>query len=465
MKCEVFTKTLEKTNVTLSNTTFSLLMTLAALMSFNIAGAQTTYSISSNSNWSSSIPSTCANCSINISTGVTLTIDEWATCQNCTFQGGTISMTNYSLNIQYTGNSVVTTYFKGTNFLVYGSGNITVNAPLSLSNSTFTFFNSSSFLTSYEVDLTASRVNLYDNSTMLSTGSSSTPINLMSSSQIDIGSGTQTSASIFLVSGPTINIYDKSSIVVGNENNIYYNWASYNTAPTTNTGSSAQKSYSTNNLTLNCGGSGQHACSNPALYGPATLSSGGTVSGNTLPVVLVGFTAAQNSNGTVTLDWDTQMEVNFSHFEIERSSDGSVWNTIGTVEAKGNSSIVTDYTFTDENPAANINYYRLKMVDLDNHYGYTEIKVIRSSLVSKISIFPNPTHDYVNVSLSESAGTQVTIRLINLSGQVLQEKVTAAGSGTTISLPVQQYAAGVYILSVAGSDGSHQTSKVMINRS
>jgi hypothetical protein len=271
-----------------------------------------------------------------------------------------------------------------------------------------------------------------------------------------------TSTASYLVSGPTVDIYDNSSIVIGNNNNDYYSWGTFNTASSTTAGSA---SHSTSGSTLNCGRSGQHSCSNPNLYGPAILSSGGTVSGNTLPVVLVGFTAAMNNNGTIILDWNTEIEENASHFEIEHSTDGSTWNTIGTVQAKGNSTTETDYSFVDQDPSAAVNYYRLKMVDLDNRFGFTEVKVIRSTLVSKISFFPNPARDYVNISLAESSASEVTIRLISQSGQILQEKKVASANGTTVTLPVQQYAAGFYILTVAGADGSHQSSKLMISRS
>lgn len=451
--------------MTSMKTMFTLLMTLVVLVAVNTAAAQTTYTISSNRNWSATLPSICANCTINISTGVTLTIDGSFTCQNCTFQGGTLSMSSQTLNIQYTGNSPVTTYFNGTSFLIYGTSSVVVNAPVSISSATFTFNNTASFTTSYQVDLNSSTINLYDNSTMLSTGSSSTPITLSKSSQIVIGNGSKTSAASFTVSGPAINIYKGSSIVVGNDNNYYFDWAVYNTFNNNGNGNGGAASYSTANSTLNCGTGYPHACASPLLYGPATLSTSGTVPGNILPVVLVGYTAELNSDKTVTLNWNTRQEENFSHFDIERSQDGNVWNVIATVQAKGNSSTETDYSFTDNNPSSGVNYYRLKMVDLDSRYGYTEIKVLRSSLVNTISFFPNPARDYVNVALGEASGMEVTVRLINQAGQVLQEKKAAAGNGTTISFPLQQVASGLYILSVSAADGTHESSKLLVSRS
>jgi hypothetical protein len=446
-------------------TILTLLITLSSFVFFGSVQGQTTYKITSNSNWSAKLPSTCADCNIIISTGVTLTMDGSFTCQNCSFQGGTVSMTSKTLNIQYTGGSPVTTSFDGTNFQVYGTGSIVVNAPLSLTNAVFTFNNTSSIQTSFQVDLSGSTIDLYDNTSMVSTGGSSTDLTLSKSSKIVIGNGSQTSGASLFVNGPTVDIYKNSAIELGNTNNAYINWANYTTYNNNGNGGGGAASYSTANSTINCGSGYPHACAGSYVYGPASLSTAGTVPVNLLPVVLADFTARWNNDQTITDSWNTQQEVNFSHFEIERSQNGSTWNTIGSVPAKGNSSIETNYSFTDRSPLAGVNYYRLKIVDLDGHYDYSEIKVQRSALITKTSFFPNPAHDYVNVALGETAGVSVTVRLINQAGQVLQEKKGITGNGAAISIPLQQYAAGLYILSVSTADGACESSKLLISRS
>lgn len=439
------------------------LFLITALMSIStLSFAGTTYQISSNKNWSAVMPATCANCTISISSGMTLTIDVAATCQNCTFSGGKIVINSQTLNLQY-ANSLTTTYFIGTTLLVNGTGQVIVNAPLSMTGSTFTFNNTSYFNTSYEVDMISSTVNLYDNSTMYSTGGSNVPINLIGSSKINIGNGSQTSTAMLTVSGPALTLFDQSSVTIANQNNVYNNWANFNYQSFVPAVPS--KSYSTQNNNIACGSGYAHSCSNPSVYGPVTLSSAGLVPGNTLPVVLVGFTALLNNDKTITLDWNTQMEVNSSSFEIERSADGESWTAIGSVMAKGNSSVVTNYSFTDAQPLSGTNLYRLRMIDLDNSYGYTDVKVIRTSVVSKISFFPNPAREYVNVSLGAGSGTQVVVRLINPAGQLLQEKSAESRAGVIISFPVGNYAPGLYILSVVGADGTRESRQLLISRS
>jgi hypothetical protein len=441
--------------------------TLLALCLFAAAvvSGQTSYSITSSQNtssqnWSAVLPSSCANCTITISSGMTLTIDESVTCQNCTIQGGNISINNQTLNIQYSGNSPVTATFSNVNLQVYGNnGKVVVNAPLSLTSSSFTFHDGSYFNTSYQVDLVSSTINLYDAASMYSTGSSSTTINLSSNSNIIIGTGSKTSTSSFIVSGPTINLYDNSGIALENNNNVYSNWANYYASHAHSTNASTH-AYSTLNSTLNCGGSGQNSCANPLVYGPSTLSTGGLVSGTPLPVVLSGFAAVLNSDGSAGLSWKTEQEENSSRFEIERSADGAAWSTIGTVQAKGNSSSVSSYSYTDINTIQGTNYYRLKMIDLDGSAVYSDVKAVQTVAASHISFYPNPARDFVNVSLSGMS--TATVRIINQAGAVMQEKKVQGGGTATFSL--QQLSTGLYILTVTSENGVQQSSKLLVNK-
>jgi hypothetical protein len=440
-----------------------MIFTLIQIIS-NTAKAQTSYSITSNANWSAKLPTTCNACTINISSGVTLTVDKSETCQNCTFVGGTVSIASQTLNLQYTGSTVTATNFNGTNLVATGTAQVVVNAPLNLTNSVFEFNNTSSITTSYNVTLTTSTIDLYNNASMTSNGGPTTTVDLISNSRIQIGDGSISSAAIFTVSGPTLNVYDNSSVAVANQNNVYYNWSNYNYQHNYSASSSSAKSYASSGLGMNCGTGYAHSCTNPSLYGPATVGSGVT-SNVTLPVILDGFTAALNNDHTITLNWNTQMEMNFSHFAIERSADGANWEQIGTVQAKGNSAVQTDYNYTDEQPLSGTNYYRLTLVNMDDSYMYSQVVVMQSATIAKVSFFPNPAHDYVNVSLGETTGSQVTILLSSISGRLMQEKTTATGSGVVVTFPLFNIASGMYILTVVKADGTRESSPVLISKS
>jgi hypothetical protein len=442
----------------------TLLLTLSVLLIAGTSNANT-YNISSNSNWSAAIPATCANCVINISSGVTLIVNESVTCQSCTISGGNMTMGAFTMNLQ-SASGTYTVAFTGVSFAVTG-GTITVNEPLSMTNSTFTLNGSSTMTTSYQDDLVNSKIKLNGSSSLSQTGASSVNINLSSGSVIQVGDGSTGSTASYTVNGPTLNVYDTSTVASESNNNNFFDWNTYYTASNAASAKTGHTAYNNSNANLNpnCGGLYPHSCANPNLYGPATLSASGTTQGAILlPVLLVGFTLELNIDKMVVLNWQTAQESNSSHFDIQHSVNGSDWTTIGTVQAHGYSSTTIDYSFTDESPAAGVNYYRLSLVDRDGRYGYSEVKIVRTStLVNNISFYPNPARDYVNVSLGQASATEITVRLINQSGQVLQEKKAVGGNGTTVTFPVQQYATGLYILSVASADGSHESSKLVIS--
>jgi hypothetical protein len=197
---------------------------------------------------------------------------------------------------------------------------------------------------------------------------------------------------------------------------------------------------------------------NSSLSGPGTLSSSGA-----LPIILDHFNAVLDGN-KVDLEWTTLVEINSDHFAVERSDDGSHWQTLGTVAAAGNSETKINYSFTDYSPSSGANYYRLQMVDRDGKFKYSPVKVVRGSLIKGFSVFPNPAREFLNVSVSADAPAQLTFRIVNPFGQVLLDRTFTNAAGTTVSLPVQNFPAGNYILTIAGKDGSSNVNKFMIAR-
>lgn len=101
-----------------------------------------------------------------------------------------------------------------------------------------------------------------------------------------------------------------------------------------------------------------------------------------LPIELASFTG-KNENRRNRLDWMTATEKNNSHFDVERSSDGAIWEVIATVEGNGNSVEPKHYSLYDENYRHVVNYYRLNQFDYDGLSKKSEIIAIDNSLASK----------------------------------------------------------------------------------
>ena len=115
-----------------------------------------------------------------------------------------------------------------------------------------------------------------------------------------------------------------------------------------------------------------------------------------LPLTLLSFKAAiQNKNTLLT--WVTSNETNVSHFEIEHSTDGRNFKSIGSTPATEGNGKKT-YHFADNDPDDGINFYRLKMIDKDGRYTYSAIIKIDVGKKYNILITPNPARSYFTLS-------------------------------------------------------------------
>jgi hypothetical protein len=148
---------------------------------------------------------------------------------------------------------------------------------------------------------------------------------------------------------------------------------------------------------------------------------------STLPVRFVQFNG-RIDNGVVHLNWSTSQELNNSHFEVERSSNGSSFQKAGSVAARdGNNN---DYSFTDSRPLGNVNFYRLKQVDKNGASTYSKTILLRSDLdKGGAKITPNPFTSAVNVSFQLNKAESISIRLYNQNGQLVKQTLTKANAG------------------------------------
>ena len=124
-----------------------------------------------------------------------------------------------------------------------------------------------------------------------------------------------------------------------------------------------------------------------------------------LPVELLRFWAVQEGN-TIHLLWSTASESNNNHFTVERSVDGVIWNSVGTVQGAGNSSTQTNYDFIDfDRPvvtgSASI-FYRLQQMDFDSQIEYFGPVAVQPLAQEGIALFPNPSDGRFVMTISES---------------------------------------------------------------
>jgi hypothetical protein len=177
-----------------------------------------------------------------------------------------------------------------------------------------------------------------------------------------------------------------------------------------------------------------------------------------LPLVLNQFNATLN-NKKVNLNWVTGMEKELSHFVIERSVNGVDYVEAGKVSAKGSSNVKIDYSFQDllTSGAKGMIYYRLKMVDIDNKYQYSPVRVIRVAGLNdevKILAYPNPVTTELRVTLPQDwQNTKLSFALYNVNGQMVKQVVNNK-SGQTETINVSDIPVGLYMMKVNNGDQS-----------
>ncbi|MFS8082337.1 MAG: T9SS type A sorting domain-containing protein, partial [Ginsengibacter sp.] len=119
-----------------------------------------------------------------------------------------------------------------------------------------------------------------------------------------------------------------------------------------------------------------------------------------LPVTQVDFKAALINKKVIT-SWQTYSEINTERFEIYRSQDHEHFNLEGHVAAAGNSSALLNYQFTDNEPFAGTSYYKLKIIDRDGRYAWSNVVRVSFSVENVILLYPNPSHDYVTLQVDK----------------------------------------------------------------
>lgn len=161
---------------------------------------------------------------------------------------------------------------------------------------------------------------------------------------------------------------------------------------------------------------------------------------STLPVELLSFTAIKQGN-QAKLAWVTVTETNNAGFEILRSPDGQAWSKIGYVPGAGNSNIEKDYEFHDMSPLRGNNYYRIRMVDTDNNFTYSDIRALQ--FAGPTRVYPVPSRDKVLIESSDPVVTEMVAQLCDLQGKILRS-ILITSRQQEISL--EGLAAGIYIL-------------------
>lgn len=164
-----------------------------------------------------------------------------------------------------------------------------------------------------------------------------------------------------------------------------------------------------------------------------------------VPVTFTKFAAGCNSNG-VLVSWSTAQEYNASHFELQRSTNGTDWKTVAKVQAAGNSAVARNYQQIDLNGGDA--FYRIKQVDIDGQYMLTDI--VRTNCESKditYVLYPVPARDRLNVVIRSDRSMKTQLVVYDGIGQVVRKVEAVINNGNNnFTINVSGLAAGQYTI-------------------
>lgn len=167
----------------------------------------------------------------------------------------------------------------------------------------------------------------------------------------------------------------------------------------------------------------------------------------TLPVHFISFSGRLLTDKTVRLDWRAVTDQLHDYFDVEWSTDGTNFTSIG----RGPSS--APYWKIHTSPAIGNNFYRIKQLDLDGTITYSStINVIYNPSAFSVSVYPNPVKDVLNVRINSTVTDRYMISITDMAGRkVHNESIMTGSSGAEVNIDLTKNAAQVYVLIVRNS--------------
>ncbi|MFT5265440.1 MAG: hypothetical protein ACI8YQ_004194, partial [Polaribacter sp.] len=166
-----------------------------------------------------------------------------------------------------------------------------------------------------------------------------------------------------------------------------------------------------------------------------------------LPVDLISFRAQKDGN-EISLSWQTASEENNSHFEIEHSTNGRDFQMLDKVIGNGTTAEIQEYNFMHEEVAAGKNYYRLRQVDFDGAFEYSDVAVVEIKGEGQVQIRPTLANENVTLSFGETTRQETQVQIIDIAGRKVMSTSIAAGT-EQMDLSVAILQKGLYFVQLA----------------
>ncbi len=185
----------------------------------------------------------------------------------------------------------------------------------------------------------------------------------------------------------------------------------------------------------------------------------------TLPIDLLSFNAMPIKGGSVQINWSTTSQINNAWFEVERSSKGAVFETIGRIKGCSNCTMLQEYELLDNKPLNGISYYRLKQVDLNKKFTYSPVVIVSigAEVNTTMLVYPNITEGKINITVKNNQDEKTAvIQLITAAGILIKQQTVSLKKGdNTFNYNLSDQARGVYYISMSDRKNYKETRKVI----
>ncbi len=178
-----------------------------------------------------------------------------------------------------------------------------------------------------------------------------------------------------------------------------------------------------------------------------------------LPIELIDFKGKYINNQSV-LSWITASEKDNDYFILERSEDAHEFTQIGKIDGAGNSNSFLNYQFIDPKPINQVAYYRLKQIDFDGQYSYSQVIALRNNqkLNTEIKAYPNPSNgNFLITNIPFQTGEAFVCQVFNMQGELLKKDLHISDTNNNFQLQLNELKSGVYWVSLTNGTSTVTT--------
>ncbi len=167
-----------------------------------------------------------------------------------------------------------------------------------------------------------------------------------------------------------------------------------------------------------------------------------------LPIELLNFNVKEE-NGQVTISWSTASERDNDYFDVMKSTDGIHFYSIGRVKGNGTISTVSSYSFIDTQLTPGVSYYRLKQVDINDQFKFSDVRTVTIQAMGAFVLLPNPGNGWIKFRSNFNTDASVEIKIQNvLEEQIYSSKENVMKGAYEKEINLMNAASGLYLIQI-----------------